>query len=876
MNVYPIGNNLTVKWTLRYSDGTVFPLSLYDYDLSYRTSRGVKVATDTTVEDNVLRWMLKADDQVVSGPYSLALKISFAGNKAVDLQYNNAFALTSLSHGNGANVEFCIESNCDLIDFKDAVLKARKAMDLAQDAKNIAGSAVNTSGDAATTANEAKIIANNAKTVADHAKVTADATAATATQKAEEVAQKEAQLEAALNNLSTDQSGALALSTKVNEQGEKLSELDQKIDGLALGKFYGFFPAAEGLPAGDEPGYAYVGASSPFAIYVFNNGAWSNSGSVYGPAEGNCEDIDTNEQGKLQFANRPTTNGMGYTILRRDKTFAEQVMTANTIYEIRYNFVLPSNVNIPDNCVLMFEGGSISGVGIINCERLSVFNGKFSNKGIISTGGLEIMDTFFDCDNTDNDTFMLKAFYGNCIVTGCTFVNVKGGAIWSEYNNNAYIRDNIISGTYNAGDDGGTIPTTAAGIFFSAGDKDIVICGNTISNINGRGIKSLQMFQNVNCRIENNEISNVRCGGIVIMSTQTPGVVISGNRIKSANLELITGGKAIVADNAAINLHGSPNARVQNNYINNCLCLSIDIEGADPDALTSFIADNPSATIEEKLKVYQSRGSNIVIDNNTIILSMGMALSSCNNCKVTNNHFVNVFAKDELSCGIGVFNSSDNVISGNHLNVIKESQPNVSTIDTPCITIKSSSINIGGEALDFTNAINNNTVIDNQVSGTRTAIPLSRNGNEYVSIKGNTNKTNGVFLYMYEEDSNGVPFVNNQDKIERMAGLRTDDGYVRMDINDDSLLLYAIVTTSDAINSEDNMVLSILRPELNTNKNTAIVLPEYGLLRYPSTQIIGQYWNAGSVFAKITSGLAAIKKLMVAFIFEPARCHRYY
>lgn len=302
----------------------------------------------------------------------------------------------------------------------------------------------------------------------------------------------------------------------------------------------------------------------------------------------------------------------------------------------------------------------------------------------------------------------------------------------------------------------------------------------------------------------------------------------------------------------------------------------MDIEGAALDALTSFIADNPSATIEEKLKVYQSRGSNVVIDNNTVIRSMGMALSSCNNCKVTNNRFVDVFAMNEQSCGIGVFNSSDNVISGNHLNVIKESQPNVSAIDTSCIIIKSSSITIGGETLDFTTAINNNTVCENQVSGTRTAIPLSRNGNEYVSIKGNTNKKNGVFLYEYEEDSNGVPFVNNQDKIERMASLCTDEGYVQMDINDGALLLYAIVTTSDAINAEDNMVLSIFRPELNTNKNTSIVLPAYGLSKYLSTQIMGHYWSVGSVLAKITSDSATPKTQMVTFVFEPKSCHRYY
>lgn len=141
---------------------------------------------------------------------------------------------------------------------------------------------------------------------------------------------------------------------------EQVTALGRKVDELALGKFYGFFPDASDLPAVDAPGYAYVGASSPFAIYVFENGVWHDSGSVYGPAEGNGEDIDTNEQGKLQFANRPTTNGMGYKILRRDKTFASQVGDNDTIYEIRYDFDLGgASVTIPARCVLKFDGGSI-------------------------------------------------------------------------------------------------------------------------------------------------------------------------------------------------------------------------------------------------------------------------------------------------------------------------------------------------------------------------------------------------------------------------------------------------------------------------------------------------------------------------------------
>ncbi len=40
----------------------------------------------------------------------------------------------------------------------------------------------------------------------------------------------------------------------------------------------------------------------------------------------------------LKLANRDNTNGMGYVIIRKNKSFAEQVTNSNTIYEIRYNY----------------------------------------------------------------------------------------------------------------------------------------------------------------------------------------------------------------------------------------------------------------------------------------------------------------------------------------------------------------------------------------------------------------------------------------------------------------------------------------------------------------------------------------------------------
>lgn len=64
----------------------------------------------------------------------------------------------------------------------------------------------------------------------------------------------------------------------------------------------------------------------------------------------------------LKFADRNyTQDGMGYVILRKNKTFAEQITKSNTIYEIRYNFDLDGDtLTLPSNCTLDFQEGSIS------------------------------------------------------------------------------------------------------------------------------------------------------------------------------------------------------------------------------------------------------------------------------------------------------------------------------------------------------------------------------------------------------------------------------------------------------------------------------------------------------------------------------------
>ena len=80
----------------------------------------------------------------------------------------------------------------------------------------------------------------------------------------------------------------------------KLTELEEKVDALALGAFYGYFPESNSLPTDvATPGYAYVGTDNPYEIWNFNGESWSDSGTSIDMNDADEEDITRNADGKL-------------------------------------------------------------------------------------------------------------------------------------------------------------------------------------------------------------------------------------------------------------------------------------------------------------------------------------------------------------------------------------------------------------------------------------------------------------------------------------------------------------------------------------------------------------------------------------------------
>lgn len=82
-------------------------------------------------------------------------------------------------------------------------------------------------------------------------------------------------------------------------------------------------------------------------------------------------------------------HGMGRKVLKKNmvsgvNTLTQSMMSAaNTIYVIKYDYVLGANITIPANCVLEFDGGSVSASG--SNDTITLNNTTFRGENIVFT-----------------------------------------------------------------------------------------------------------------------------------------------------------------------------------------------------------------------------------------------------------------------------------------------------------------------------------------------------------------------------------------------------------------------------------------------------------------------------------------------------------
>lgn len=126
----------------------------------------------------------------------------------------------------------------------------------------------------------------------------------------------------------------------------------------------------------------------------------------------------------MDRANPADTSGKEKVVLDKSKTFGEQVVNSDTIYEIRDNFNLGgASVSIPAGCVLDFKGGKVSNGTLVFQNTIlsgnpvieTDFSGTLSNDTILSKW-------FFSGNSTDV-TEKMRSF----ISAGCPNVVINRG-----------------------------------------------------------------------------------------------------------------------------------------------------------------------------------------------------------------------------------------------------------------------------------------------------------------------------------------------------------------------------------------------------------------------------------------------------------------
>lgn len=132
-----------------------------------------------------------------------------------------------------------------------------------------------------------------------------------------------------------------------------------------------------------------------------------------------------------------SNNGMGRVILRKNIVEGVNTLTQsminknNTIYVIQYDFTLGENITIPENCILEFDGGSISGTYTItgnnteiNARLVKIFNTDVTIDGFWNV--TEAYPEWFGAkgDQTFDDTkYIQKAINSFSVIK---FVSEKG------------------------------------------------------------------------------------------------------------------------------------------------------------------------------------------------------------------------------------------------------------------------------------------------------------------------------------------------------------------------------------------------------------------------------------------------------------------
>lgn len=254
-----------------------------------------------------------------------------------------------------------------------ALSSINAATTVANNAKASADVAASSAVEATTKANNAAEAANNAAAEAAKATLAAEEATSSANELSNSLSERVTNVESGIEGAASIANSAMAevdnvsseLSTvkedvivaktnseqsleKSNEAIQKVSENTESISGISQ-KISGNINYMDLSEAARQQIESAGGGS------IVNN---ADDEDLESYIDGNNNPVIRRKTVKSYIPSQKT--GLGYVILRKNKSFAEQVIYDNTIYEIGYDFDLDGKtVSIPSNCILKFTGGSI-------------------------------------------------------------------------------------------------------------------------------------------------------------------------------------------------------------------------------------------------------------------------------------------------------------------------------------------------------------------------------------------------------------------------------------------------------------------------------------------------------------------------------------
>lgn len=485
------------------------------------------------------------------------------------------------------------------------------------------------------------------------------------------------------------------------------------------------------------------------------------------------EDITKTLDNKLKLKDREYGDGMGYVIVRKDKTFADQVTKSNTIYEIRYDFDLNNvEVNIPENCILKFEGGSLSNgklignnTSILSEENLIFYNitisGIWHNEYIYSTWFENVTDSLKQAFLLANENILNNIYINDTRTISC--VNYVPGTV-TYYGISIPSNTNVIlNGEINI------LPLSSDAYYILyCGGNNINITGNgkIIGDVDnhigttgehGMGIAVIGKY----ISIEGVKISKCWGDGIYVLCDNLLINNVIINNCRRQGISIIKGEDIEIKNSEIYNIQGTSPER------------AIDIE---PNKSTQHVR---RVTIDScyfhdcaggLIESYEGLTNEAIIENITI-----------KNCKLDNG-------SDNTNCLYMRCIGETLLIENN--TIIGQIAFSRSRRKTKA---KFFSNNITGQ-LYFDNIYDESDVLfsDNTIKGDITFGNILTNGNLYVSFKDNNINCNGINI---NNTRISCDFINN--KINSNGDLYI---YCKYSLIDNNIITLNEYSSSDVIN----------------------------------------------------------------------------